>query len=69
MFLGPIDSQNSAVQDQGHNKFENIVFGVDYKLAPGFTPHAEVARMKTRDASFAKAPKANVVIIGAKVSF
>lgn len=69
VFLGPIDAKNTATQDTAHNKFENLVWGVDYKLAPGFTPHAEVARLKTSDSRGVKGPKANVVIVGAKVIF
>ena len=68
-YLGTITTANTATQDPAHNKFENLVWGIDYKLAPGFTPHAEVARIKTRDASAAKSPRANVVLVGAKVTF
>lgn len=36
---------DSSIDEVGgtENEFENLVFGADYKLAPGLTPYAEVA--------------------------
>lgn len=38
-----IDDVNGAFAETGQNKFDNLVFGAEYKLAPGLTPYAEVS--------------------------
>lgn len=46
--LGQIASANSVVTLDSSNKYTAMSFGVDYKLAPGFMPYAEVTRFELK---------------------
>lgn len=50
------------------NEFENLSFGVDYKLAPGLTPYAEVSFVDA-DGAGALDNEATVVIAGTQLAF
>jgi predicted porin len=50
------------------NKFQNIVFGIDYKLAPGLTPYAELS-LYDENAANTVANKGSVGLIGTQLSF
>ncbi len=51
------------------NDFENYVAGVDYKLAPGLTPYAEVSVYEFDGQGTAGDNDGTVVIIGTQVAF
>lgn len=50
------------------NDFDNLVFGVDYALAPGFTPYAEVS-MFDYDGAGALDNDGTVFIVGTQLAF
>ena len=61
---------NSTVKDTGaKNKFDNIVLGADYKLAPGLTPYAEVSFYDFNGAGAANDNQGTSVILGTQVAF
>ncbi len=52
----------------GDNDFTNLVFGADYKLAPGLTPYAEVSLFEADEAN-AVDNEGTIVILGTQVAF
>jgi hypothetical protein len=46
--MGQILGTNSVVSLDTSNKYKAMSFGVDYKLAPGFMPYAEVTRFELK---------------------
>ena len=52
-----------------HNDFSNISVGADYKLAPGFTPYAEVSFVKLDPTTTANDNDATVFIAGTQLAF
>ncbi len=52
-----------------HNDFSNLSFGVDYKLAAGLTPYAEVDVIKLDPTSTAQDNDATVVLVGTQLAF
>lgn len=58
-----IDSETDLVE------FENLVFGVDYKLAPGFTPYAEVSLFDSDATGTANDNDGTVVLVGTQLAF
>lgn len=53
----------------GNNELSNISVGVDYKLAPGFTPYAEVSFIELDAATNANDNDATVFIAGTQLAF
>jgi hypothetical protein len=55
------------------NKLQNVVVGVDYALAPGFMPYAEVSFFNLKDVAAKEANKernkGQVYLVGTKLSF
>lgn len=51
------------------NKFDNVSVGVDYKLAPGFTPYAEVSFISVDPTGTAQDNDATVGIVGTVLNF
>jgi predicted porin len=61
---------NSKVDNGGtHNDFSNLSFGVDYKLAAGLTPYAEVNVVKLDPTGTANDNDATVVLVGTQLAF
>jgi len=52
-----------------HNDFSNLSVGVDYKLAPGFTPYAEVNFVKLDPTGTTEDNDATVFIAGTQLAF
>ncbi len=52
-----------------HNDFTNLSFGVDYKVAAGLTPYAEVNVVKLDPTGTANDNDATVVIVGTQLAF
>ncbi|MEQ1789000.1 MAG: porin [Rickettsiales bacterium] len=52
-----------------HNDFSNLSFGVDYKLAAGLTPYAEVNVVKLDPTGTVNDNDATVVIVGTQLAF
>jgi predicted porin len=63
--VGPTANCSAA----GTNDFDNIVFGADYKLAPGLTPYAEVSWYDQDSVSADLDNKGIVGIIGTQLNF
>jgi len=62
------DDKNTGYQD----KFQDVSFGVDYKLAPGLTPFAEYTWYDidpTGTGSAGLENKGNIVLVGSQLSF
>ena len=59
--------------DTGKNKFHDISTGIDYKLAPGLTPYAEVTWYNQNSAwnnsAVSKDNKGYVGIVGTQLNF
>jgi len=53
----------------GHNDFSNLSFGVDYKLAAGLTPYAEVNVVRYDPTGTVNDNDATVVIVGTQLAF
>jgi predicted porin len=53
------------------NEFNNLVVGVDYKLAPGFTPYAEVSifEIDEEGTGLANDNDGTVFIVGSQLAF
>lgn len=49
------------------NDFSNLVFGADYKLAPGLTPYAEVSLFDADSATYDN--KGTLVLLGTQIAF
>jgi hypothetical protein len=64
-----IDSQVELDGVSGDNNFDNLSVGVDYKLAPGFTPYAEVNFVQVDPTGTANDNDATVFIAGTTLSF
>lgn len=63
---------NSESGPNGGDEFDNLVVGVDYKLAPGLTPYAEVSFFEYdggAGAGVANDNEGTVVILGTELSF
>ena len=60
---------NSDCAAAGKNKFDDISTGVDYKLAPGLTPYAEVTWYKENAVTAANDNKGYVGIVGTQLNF
>lgn len=52
-----------------HNDFSNLSFGVDYKLAAGLTPYAEVNVVRLDPTATVNDNDATVVIVGTQLAF
>ena len=52
-----------------HNDFSNLSFGVDYKLAAGLTPYAEVNVVKLDPTGTVNDNDATVVLVGTQLAF
>jgi outer membrane protein OmpU len=52
-----------------HNDFSNLSFGVDYKLAAGLTPYAEVDVIRFDPTGTANDNDATVVLVGTQLAF
>ena len=66
----------AAVNYAGKGEFTNVSLGVDYKLAPGFMPYAEVSAFSMKDKAYNVTtnaePKKNsgtIVLVGSKLQF
>jgi predicted porin len=59
----------STADDQGKNKFTNTSIGVDYKLAPGLTPYAEVSFYNQNATGTQEDNKGYVGLIGSQLNF
>lgn len=67
----------NGVNYSGKGEFSNVSLGVDYKLAPGFMPYAEVNVFEMKDKAYAVTtaaaePKKNsgtIVLVGSKLQF
>ncbi len=57
------------VQDNTFNKFEILSLGVDYKVAPGFMPYAEISYFKTKHSHNVSNNKGNIYLLGTKLTF
>jgi len=55
--------------DVGFNRFELVSLGVDYKLAPGFMPYAEVSVFRTKHKGAALSNKGSIILAGTKLTF
>ncbi|MDE3016809.1 MAG: porin [Pseudomonadota bacterium] len=67
-----IDAAGGANGDcaaAGTNKFQNTSLGVDYKLAPGLTPYAEVSYYNENAPGTATDNKGYVGIVGTQLNF
>jgi hypothetical protein len=68
-------SGDAANQYSKANKLETLSFGVDYKLAPGLLPYAEVTGFKFKDygtqsnGASHEGNKGTIVLVGSKLSF
>lgn len=51
------------------NEFNNLSIGADYKLAPGFTPYAEVSFVDNDPTATANDNKTTVFIVGSALAF
>lgn len=67
----------TTVSYSGKGEFSNVSLGVDYKLAPGFMPYAEVSVFEMKDKAYTVTganaePKKNsgtIVLVGSKLQF
>jgi hypothetical protein len=70
---GNIGMLNAIRVADSSNKFSNLSFGVDYKLAPGFMPYAEVSRFSMKEGRSDTAARYKnsgfVVLAGTKLHF
>jgi outer membrane protein OmpU len=55
--------------DKGYNKNHYLSFGVDYNLAPGLLPYAEVTHFKAKRYGISTHNKGYVAIVGTKLAF
>lgn len=53
----------------GDSDFSNLVFGADYKLAPGLTPYAEVSLFDADAAGAGADNEGTAVILGTQIAF
>lgn len=53
----------------GDNEFDNFVLGADYKLAPGFTPYAEISLYEFDSAGAAADNDGTAFILGTQLAF
>lgn len=63
-----IDSEVDLAGGAGTNEFDNLVFGVDYAVAPGMTPYAEVALFDYNGVGAAD-NDGTVFIVGTQLAF
>jgi outer membrane protein OmpU len=63
------DNVDGLCSTTGHNDFRNISLGVDYKLAPGFTPFAEISWYEEDSADNAEDNDGTVGLIGTQLNF
>ncbi len=71
---GPFGASVTYIDSQvdtgaSHNDFSNLSFGVDYKLAAGLTPYAEVSVVKLDPTATANDNDATVVVVGTQLAF
>lgn len=71
---GPIGTSITYMNSKSNgNKFRNFVFGVDYALAPGLTPYAELAAFKLQPnrtiAPTVSHNDGSVIVIGTEMVF
>lgn len=64
-FNSTVDQLGAA----GNNKFDNIVVGVDYKLAPGLVPYAEVSFFDFDGSTATGSNDGTAVIVGTQLTF
>ncbi len=62
-------TSNYEASSTTDNEFSNLSFGVDYKLAPGFTPYAEVSFIELDPTATANDNDATVFIAGTQLAF
>lgn len=55
--------------ERGDNDFENIVVGLDYEAAPGFTPYFEFSIFDAEEAGVPDSNDGSVVLSGAIINF
>jgi len=60
---------NGGCAAVGKNKFDDVSVGVDYKLAPGLTPYAEVTWYDENPVGTINDNKGYVVIVGTQLNF
>ena len=60
---------NGGCAAVGKNKFDDVSVGVDYKLAPGLTPYAEVTWYDENPVGTVNDNKGYVVIVGTQLNF
>jgi len=63
----PVTDANYS--DTVYNKFTNISFGLEYKLAPGFMPYAEFSHFNFKDSSAVRSNSGNVILLGSRLTF
>lgn len=65
-----IPQKDINYSDTKYNRFSNISFGMEYKLAPGLLPYAEVSRFRYKDANGAMFNnRGYVTLAGLRVNF
>jgi len=64
-----INGNCAATDVNGKNKFDSISTGVDYKLAPGLTPYAEVTWYNQNSVTNTLDNKGYVAIVGTQLNF
>ncbi len=72
--VGPFGASVTYLNSQfdtgaAHNDFSNLSFGVDYKLAAGLTPYAEVNVVRFDPTGSVNDNDATVVIVGTQLAF
>ncbi len=60
---------NPANYDAAFSKSQYASLGVDYKLAPGFTPYAEVTAFKFKNGDRSAANSGAIYLLGTRLSF
>lgn len=63
------DSEYDLGTGNGHNDFQNVSVGVDYKLAPGLTPYAEVSWFEMDAQTNSNDNDGTVFIAGTQLAF
>jgi hypothetical protein len=68
MVAGAAGVTQADFSDTKYNKFQNLVFDVDYKLAPGFMPYATFSKFKFKESKGAK-DDGHVGLVGVRMTF
>lgn len=64
-----LSSELELVAGAGDDEFDNLVLGVDYKLAPGITPYVEASFYEFDSTTATVDNDGDVIIIGTQVAF